>query len=305
MLNALEKIQSILETPLLRLGRSAVSLSAIAQLLLIALAVLAVAFGLKRFLSLHVLKRLGLQQGTRESVAVITSYALATPLGIVLLQAAGINLASLTVIAGSLGVGIGFGLQEITKNFVSGIALLLERKLKVGDFVEAGEISGYIDEISLRSTVIRTVTQKHVIVPNSDLISNRVTNWTYSNFKGWVILPISVTHESDPILVIEVLMDSAYLEETVSLEYPPEVLFLTLERTRWTSSCWYGSTRLIGNLKLRVRCISSFYKTSKSTVSGWLLLGLTFGSAILMWLFLRALKTIHNMLACSDRKKLI
>ena len=228
MLNALEKIKSVLEAPLLRLGSSAISLSSIAQLLIIALVVLAVAFGLKRFLSLHLLNRLGLKQGTRESVAVITSYALATPLGIVLLQAAGINLASLTVIAGSLGVGIGFGLQEITKNFVSGLALLLERKLKVGDFVEAGEISGYIDEISLRSTVIRTVTQKHVIVPNSDLISNRVTNWTYSNFKGWVILPISVTHESDPILVIEVLMDSAYLEETVSLEYPPEVLFFNI-----------------------------------------------------------------------------
>ena len=228
MLNALEKVQSFFAEPFLQLGNSAISLGAISQVLLILLVVLLVAFGLKRFISLQILGRLGLRQGTRESVAVITSYAIAALLCIVLLQAAGINLASLAVIAGSLGVGVGFGLQEITKDFISGLALLLERKLKVGDFVETDEVSGYIDEISLRSTVIRTITQKHIVVPNSDLISNRITNWTYANQKGWVIVPISVTHESDPILVIEILLDSAYMEETVSLEQPPEVYLFNI-----------------------------------------------------------------------------
>ena len=228
MLTFLRQIQTILETPLFRLGSSVISLSGIAQLLLVILITMLVSLGLRRFLSLQVLGRLGLKQGTRESVATITSYVLATLLGIVLLQVVGINFASLAVVAGSLGIGIGFGLQEITKNFISGLALLIEQKLKVGDFVEGEGFCGYITEISLRSTVILTITQKHIVVPNSDLIGNRITNWTYSNTKGWVSIPISVTHESDPILVIEVLLDSAYSEDTVSLEYTPEVYFSSI-----------------------------------------------------------------------------
>ena len=238
MVDVLRQIQSVLETPFFQLGESAISLSVIAQLLLIILIALLVSLGSKRFLSFQVLGRLGLQQGTRESISAITSYVLATLLCVVLLQAVGINLASLAVVAGSLGIGIGFGLQEITKNFISGLTLLIEQKLKVGDFVETGEVCGHITEISLRSTVIRTITQKHIVVPNSDLVSNRITNWTYSNPKGWVSLPVSVTHESDPILVIEVLMDSAYMEETVSLEHPPEVYFSSIGENSLNFKLW-------------------------------------------------------------------
>lgn len=238
MFTFFRQIQSTLETPFFRLGSSVISFSGIAQFLLIILITLIVSLGLRRFLSLQVLTRLGLKQGTRESVATITSYALATLLCIVLLQAVGINLASLAVVAGSLGIGIGFGLQEITKNFISGLTLLVEQKLKVGDFVEGEDFCGYIAEISLRSTVIRTITQKHIVVPNSDLISNRITNWTYFNTKGWVSIPVSVTHESDPILVIEVLMDSAYSEETVSIEHMPEVYFSSLGENSLNFKLW-------------------------------------------------------------------
>ncbi len=244
MLNLLRQIKTILGTPFFRLGNSVISLSMIAQFLLIILIVLGVSFGLRRFLSLQVLHRLGLQQGTRESVSTITSYTLATLLCIVLLQAVGINLASLAVVAGSLGIGIGFGLQEITKNFISGLTLLVERKLKVGDFVEGGDVCGYITEISLRSTVIRTITQKHIVIPNSDLVSNRITNWTYFNTKGWVSIPVSVTHESDPILVIEVLMDSAYLEESVSLEHTPEVYFSSIGENSLNFKLWVWVDRI-------------------------------------------------------------
>ena len=86
-------------------------------------------------------------------------------------------------------------------------------------------LSGYIVEISLRSTVIRTITQRHIVIPNSNLVGNQVINWTYQDTKGWVPINVSVTHESDPVIVIEALLDSAYLEETVSYEYPPEVYF--------------------------------------------------------------------------------
>ena len=233
-----------LPQPLLQLGERAIELSSVVQLLMIALVTVFFSFGLKQFLSLYLLKRLGLQQGSRESIATITSYALGVLLCIVLLQAAGINLASLAVLAGSLGIGIGFGLQEIIKNFTSGLTLLVERKLKVGDFIELNELSGYIAEISLRSTVIRTLTKKHIVVPNSELISNQVINWTYANTKGWVPIVTKVTHESDPLLVIEVLMDSAYLEETVLLEYPPEVHFTNIGENSLDFKLWVWIDRV-------------------------------------------------------------
>lgn len=234
----------VLQTPVLQIGERVIELSSVAQFIIIILVAVLVAFGLKQLLSFHLLKRLGLQQGTRESIATITSYVTGTLLCLVLLQVAGINLASLAVLAGSLGIGIGFGLQEITKNFTSGLTLLIERKLKVGDFVELNALSGYITEISLRSTVIRTLTQKHIVVPNSDLVSNQVINWTYSNAKGWISILVKVTHESDPLLVIEVLMDSAYLEETVSLEYPPEVYFTNIGENSLDFKLWVWTSQV-------------------------------------------------------------
>jgi len=220
-----ETLQRVLETPFLRIGTSALTLSAIAQFLLALLIALLFSLGFKRIFANEILGRLGFRQGTRESIATITSYGLGAVICLMLLQALGVNLASIAVLAGSLGIGIGFGLQDLTRNFTSGIAMLVEQKLKVGDFIEWEGLSGYIVEISLRSTVIRTITQRHIVIPNSSLVGNQVINWTYSDTKGWVPVPVSVAHESDPVIVIEALLDSAYLEETVSYEYPPEVYF--------------------------------------------------------------------------------
>lgn len=222
----------------MRIGNSAISLGAIAQFLLILLIALVASLSLKQVLSNYVLGSIGLKQGTREAIATVTSYSLGTLLCIALLQAIGINLASLAVLAGSLGIGIGFGLQEITRNFISGLTLLIEQKLKVGDFIEWEGMSGYIIDISLRSTVVRTITQRHVVLPNSYLAGSQIINWTYQNPHGWVSIPISVTHESDPVQVIEVLMDSAYLEESVSYEYPPEVYFTGITRNSYDFHLW-------------------------------------------------------------------
>lgn len=233
-----ESINNVLDYPLLRIGNSLVSLGAIAQFMLVLLIALVISLSLKQVLSNYVLGSIGLKQGTREAIATVTSYSLGTLFCIALLQAIGINLASLAVLAGSLGIGIGFGLQEITRNFISGITLLIEQKLKVGDFIEWDGMSGYIVDISLRSTVVRTITQRHIVLPNSHLVGNQIVNWTYQNPYGWVSIPISVAHESDPVQVIEVLMDSAYLEESVSYEYPPEVYFTGITHNSYDFHLW-------------------------------------------------------------------
>ncbi|MEL7334418.1 MAG: mechanosensitive ion channel domain-containing protein [Cyanobacteria bacterium J06560_2] len=233
-----------------QLGESGFTLSAIAHVLLIVIIALLFSIGVRRFLSRQFLGRLGLKKGTRESIASITSYIFGLLLVLVLLQAAGINIASLAVVAGSLSVGIGFGLQEITKNFISGITLLVEQKLKVGDFIEIDDLLGHITEISLRSTVVRTITEKHIVVPNSDLISNRIVNWTYTNTKGWVSVPVSVSHESDPLLVIEVLMDSAFLEEAVSPEQMPEVYFTHIGENSLDFKLWVWTHKIDQKFKI-------------------------------------------------------
>ncbi|TVP67518.1 MAG: mechanosensitive ion channel protein MscS [Leptolyngbya sp. LCM1.Bin17] len=244
MADFFDTVQSVLHTPLFRFDSSALTLSLIAEFLLALLIAVLVAFGFKRVFANQILSRLGFRQGTRESIATITSYGLAVFLGLLLLQMLGINLASIAVLAGSLGIGIGFGLQDITRNFTSGIAMLVEQKLKVGDFIEWEGLSGYIVEISLRSTVIRTITQRHIVIPNSNLVGSQVVNWTYNDTKGWVPVYISVAHESDPVLVIEALLDSAYLEETVSYEYPPEVYFTGFGQTSLDFVLWIWVNRV-------------------------------------------------------------
>ncbi|MEL7313658.1 MAG: mechanosensitive ion channel domain-containing protein, partial [Cyanobacteria bacterium J06559_3] len=239
-----DTVQQVLDTPFLTIGSASLTLSAIAQFLLALLLALLFALGFKRLVANPILGSLGLKQGARESIATVTSYGLGTLICLVFLQVLGINLSSVAVLAGSLGIGIGFGLQDLTRNFTSGIAMLVEQKLKVGDFIEWEGLTGYIHEISLRSTVIRTITQRHIVVPNSSLMGSQVINWTYNDTSGWVPVYVSVAHESDPVVVIEALLDSAALEETVSYEHPPEVLFAGFSQNALDFVLWVWVNRV-------------------------------------------------------------
>lgn len=203
----------------------AIPFSIIGKLVVVVLAALAVTVVLKRLLRKNLLPRIGIALGTREAIAIIISYSSGAFVFISLLQAIGINLSSFTFLAGGIGIGIGFGLQEVAKNFSSGLTLLFEQKIKAGDFVEWNGMTGYIDEISLRSTVIRTIVGRHIIVPNRFLVENHIINWTYDQSKGWAMVEVSVAQESDTVLVVEILLDSAYMEETVSYEKPASVFF--------------------------------------------------------------------------------
>jgi potassium efflux system protein len=146
------------------------------------------------------------------------------------LSIAGINFASLAIIAGALSVGVGFGLQNIVNNFVSGIIMLVERPVRNGDWVVVGNTEGYVQRISIRTTTIRTFDLADVIVPNSDLISGQVTNWTLGNTWGRIKMPIGVAYGSDVETVIETLLEIANNNEDVIKGNPqlpdPYVLFL-------------------------------------------------------------------------------
>ncbi len=136
----------------------------------------------------------------------------------------GFNLSNLAIIAGALSVGIGFGLQSIVNNFVSGLILLFERPIKVGDWIVTPSGEGIVKRISVRATEIETFDRASVIVPNSELISSAVTNWTHKNKTGRVIIPVGVSYESDPEEIIRLLEEVAR-DTHLMLAYPPPYVY--------------------------------------------------------------------------------
>jgi small-conductance mechanosensitive channel len=150
-----------------------------------------------------------MERSAREALVSTFGYVAVALAVIVALSIAGIKFSNLAIIAGALSVGIGFGLQNVVNNFVSGIILLVERPVRTGDWIIVGGTEGYVKHISIRTTTIQTFDRADVIVPNSDLISNQVTNWTLRNLWGRIKVPIGVAYGSDTATVKETLLEIA------------------------------------------------------------------------------------------------
>lgn len=172
-----------------------------------------------------VLSRMPLERGVPQALATAAQYILLFGGFVMAVSAAGFDLNRLTLLTGAFGVGIGFGLQNIINNFVSGLILLFERPVQIGDTVQVGSVSGDITSIGIRSSRIRTAQGAEVIVPNAKLISDEVTNWTLPNRKRRVEIPLGVVYGSDPAKVIEIMLATAKSNPDVLTEPEPQVFF--------------------------------------------------------------------------------
>lgn len=175
------------------------------------------------------ISRTNLEKGARETIVTIVGYVGVSAAILIALGIAGVTFTNLAIIAGALSVGIGFGLQNIVNNFVSGLILLFERPIKKGDWIIVGSTEGYVKNISIRSTQIQTFDRADVIVPNSDLISNQVTNWMLYDQSGRIRVPVGVAYGSDVEKVKSILMQVAEEHEQViknNPDLPIKVYFL-------------------------------------------------------------------------------
>jgi small-conductance mechanosensitive channel len=242
MTELFQKIAEALRSPLFTMGDAAFTLWMLIYLILASVLLFFVSSAVKKIIIQRVLSKSRIELGVRVAVGSIVKYTLLVVGFIVIFQTAGINLSSITILFGALGIGIGFGLQNVTNNFVSGLIILFERPIKVGDRIEVANIAGDVVDISMRATTIVTNDNISIIVPNSQFISETVINWSHTDRNVRFNFPVGVSYKEDPETVRKILLEIASDNPGVLKNPKPDVLFSE-----------YADSAMIFNLRVWTR----------------------------------------------------
>ena len=179
----------------------------------------------QRVLLTRVLRHINMSDAARFAIGRFATYLLLLGGMFIGLQTLGVNLNSLVVFGGAVGVGVGLGLQNVVSNFVAGLILLIEQPIRIGDRIETDGTQGDVVRIAARSTWIRTNDNVVIIVPNNTFINNSVTNWTANDPTVRIALPVGVGYNSDPDKVRTILLQAAQAHPDVLPQPPPDVIF--------------------------------------------------------------------------------
>jgi len=218
-------IREYLNIPVITLSGSEITLWTIVYFLFFTFILFFVTNKLRKWIVYNLLGKSKIDLGVRVAVGSIVRYLILVIGLIIVLQTAGIDLSTLTILAGALGIGIGFGLQNVTNNLVSGIIILFERPIKVGDRIEVGTVAGDVIKISMRATTILTNDNISIIVPNSEFISSRVINWSHIDKNIRLNYPVKASYKENPETIKKLLLEVADENEGVLKNPKPDVLF--------------------------------------------------------------------------------
>jgi potassium-dependent mechanosensitive channel len=207
------------------LGTRSYSVVDLVVLFSVMLALVIVASTATNVLRSRILQITGMNRGAQEAIAILVKYTLIFLGTVVVLQVWGIDLSSLALIASALGVGIGLGLQNIAKDFVSGLIMVFERPIQVGDFVDFGQFVGTVERIGARSTEIRTLDHVSIIVPNSRFLEQEVINWSHRNPVSRIRLPVGVAYGTEPANVRTALLEACRHNTEILATPLPQVFF--------------------------------------------------------------------------------
>lgn len=230
-----------LSQPVLKLGNTTLTWWSLIYITVLIIILLVTTGRLQRLIVRQATARTNLDVGATHGISTIVRFLIIGLGFLVILQSAGVDLSSLTIMAGAIGLGLTVGLQSLTTNIMSGLTLFTEKPIKVGDRVEVDGVVGDITKITFRATTILTDDNIEIIVPNTQFITHKVTNWSHSSPNVRLSVPISCSISSDPIHVKSVVEGVAMKNDGVLKEPPPELIFvgfgesaLKFELSIWT-----------------------------------------------------------------------
>ncbi len=237
----IEPFLKVLNYNIFALGDAKITPLSIIYLALLTVLLFYLSNKLRNLLIDRALKHTTLDVGARQAIGTITRYLLLFFGLLIILQTVGINLTTLNVVAGAVGIGVGFGLQNIASNFISGLIILTERPVKAGDRIVVGDVDGMVVSIGARSTKVKTNDDITIIVPNSKFISENVINWSYDDKKVRFHVPVGVAYDSDVEQVKKSLLKVAR-ENSDVLEAPePSVRLIKFDDSALSMELWVWS----------------------------------------------------------------